>query len=198
MGGDGAPAGLPIRDSALSGDGPYRRLDRALHQLRSSLAAVIAEAEVLDVEGVNSARLRRACDGVLHRLEITEQISDALEYPGNRTRVVLLEDDEQLGLALMRRLARLGIDACLVTTWMAAVTWSTHGVLIADLSALESVNQEHLQHIRSCQPVILTGATTSTSKQGADRFGAFATFTKPADLTALAATIREHPASGSG
>jgi multidrug efflux pump subunit AcrA (membrane-fusion protein) len=195
---DGASPRLSICNPAMS-DGDFTfELGRALHRLRSALAAATTEAELLALDGVDSARLQRACRDALARLEFAERIGDALVSPSRRTSVVLLEDDEQLGLALLSRLNRLGFDACLVTTPVSALTWSRHGVLIADLSILESVAEEQVADVRRRQPVILTGATMTTAVQRADHFGAFATFTKPADMPTLAATIREHPASRSG
>ena len=166
---------------------------KALHRLRSMLAAIQAEAELLELDRVDVARLKGAVTEALNRLADVEATVPA--GMSSRPRVVLLEDDERVGAALVRRLARQGYDACLVFSVAMALSWAAGGLpLVADLTALEDATQAEIACVRKLRPIVLTGASYDEARKRATQFAPSVVLNKPLDVAGLSAILRGHRA----
>ena len=192
---DRSPARLSLRDAAVSDLTP-RRVKDALHGVRSSLAGVQAEAELLDLDGANVTRLMHLLKAAFARLATGEEHARTLGHTAQPRRVVLLEDDETVGTALLRRLGRAGFESCLVLSVESAVAWTTTGALmIADLTALEAASAAQVANIRDAHPIVLTGASADEAERRAQIFAPAAVLAKPVNFDLLAASLAGHPAS---
>ncbi len=177
-----------------------QHLTDVLHRLRSNLAGIQAEAEILELDGADADRLLTACALALEQLRKAEALSDQATAQRNEApRLVLLEDDERLGATLARRMLREGIETCLVQTVRSAIAWTSGGraLLAADLTALEAATEEETRAVRRVGPVVITGATLAAAKSRAKRFTPYEVLIKPVEPARLAALIRAHPSSES-
>ena len=173
-----------------------RRLDNILHSVRSSLAGVQAEAELLEMDGVNVARLMHVLETAFVRISTGEELARTLGSSAQSRRLVLLEDDERVGTALLRRLGRAGYESCLVLSVDSAVAWTRTGALmVADLTALEAASSAQVADIRDARPVVLTGASSDEAERRAQAFSPAAVLAKPVNFELLAASLAGHPAS---
>lgn len=175
-------------------------IESALHGARSSLAGVLAEVELLEIDGVDVARLRQLLEMALFRIGAGQQLLPDLSpaRDRSRSRVVLLEDDERVGSALLRRLDRAGYPSCLVLNVDSAVAWADSGaLLVADLSALEDATPAQILPLRTARPIVLTGASAHDGRRRAQIFSPATVLSKPLNFALLEASLNGHPASES-
>lgn len=177
-----------------SGETP---LAAALHRLRSTLARVQAEAEVLELDGVAVGGIVEGLGEAFGHLGDAEDAAlggeeVAATAPGEHPRAVVLEDDERLGLLLIRQLSRAGIPAALTTSLHAAIAHAgIGGLIVADLSALGEAEESDLVALRQVTLIVTTGASTGTAADAASRLEAFRSLIKPVALPVLVSSIQE-------
>lgn len=165
----------------------------ALHRLRSTLARVQAEAEVLGLDGANVAGVLGGLAEAFDYLAVIEAANEP-ELPAIEAApgvAVLLEDDHRLGVLLTRQLGRLGISSILAESIAAAIEHARCGAqLVADLSVLQIADADQIETIRELRPILITGAVGGAAELAADRFSARATYTKPVRIGDLARAIQ--------
>ena len=159
-------------------------MDR-LHRLRSALARVQAEAELLELDGTG-------VEGVMSGLAVALAELEGLEEAAASPPVaVVLEDEERLGVLTVRGLVRCGVPAVLATSLEPALRLAAAGaVLVADLSALAGEAETSAAAIHAVGPIIISGGTSAEARTLADGLGARAYFLKPVDHAELAAVVR--------
>lgn len=179
-------------------DRAHTSIKDVLHGVRSSLAGAQAEAELLEMDGVDVARVTQMIKLAIMRIATAEELAPTHNPDSAPNRLVLLEDDEMVGTALLRRLRRAGYDCCLVLDVEAALAWANTGAhLVADLTALETASTDQRARIQSEHPVVLTGASPEDGKRRAQVFAPAAVLAKPVNFEQLAASLDGHPASES-
>lgn len=157
-----------------------------LHRLRSALARVQAEVELLELDGGQVASL---AEGVAEAFKVLAAL-EAGPHRWFRPMAVVLEDEERLGILTTRALCRHGVPAVMAGDLNAAVLLAGAGaILVADLSALSTDSAEMQAAVRQLRPVILTGGVLSTVRVQAEELGARASYLKPVDVAALAADL---------
>lgn len=156
-----------------------------LHRLRSALARVQAEAELLELDEAAAGGIR---EGLERAFAVLEGMESAVELP----LAVVLEDEERLGLLTVRSLSRAGHLAVLATSLEAALQLASAGAaLIADLSALEGATLEQTRALRSARPIIVSGAAGESARETARGLRARAYFLKPVDTGRLMEALGE-------
>jgi len=167
----------------------------ALHQLRSALAATQAECELLEMDGTNVTGLQRALSESFRRLVRVEVLEQEQAADERSARVVLLEDDERVGAAIVRRLMRQGYDACLVLSVPMALRWiDSNATLVADLTALEEATPIEQVALRRHRPIVLTGAVAPEASRRSAPFLPRALLGKPLNVGDLDVILRDHRA----
>lgn len=165
---------------------------RSLHRLRSALARVRGELDLLDLDGVPVSDALDAVDDAVEALgQAEEAVSDDVSAAPAEVQVVLLEDEPRLAELTARRLRRAGLQVSIASTLAQALQLAATGaVLVADLSALElHISDELAPKVRETRPIIVSGGAGSAAKRAAERFGAHAFFLKPVDPSALVVAI---------
>ena len=157
-----------------------------LHRLRSALARVQAEAELMELDGT-------AIDGVRGGLENAFAALESLEAPALVGMAVVLEDEERLGALTVRALARLGQPAVLALALEPALRLAAAGAtLVADLSVVGVPSDSERRALRAARPIIVSGAGGDEAHGRADDLLARAYFLKPVQpkqlVDAIAAT----------
>lgn len=170
-----------------------------LHRLRSALARVRAEAELLELDGADARGLLEGLSAAFAVLESLEGLECGEGRPPSSVAVVL-EDEERLGALTVRALCRLGVPAVLALAAGPALELAEAGAtLVADLSAL-TLGGAEVDHaaVRAAQPIVVSGAASAEARARADELGARAYFLKPVEMEELVAAIRlRPPAAGS-
>ena len=162
-------------------------LEGALHRLRSAMARVQAEAEIMVLDGAAAGELLEATRAALARLTEAEDAVEVVRRDHVAGGLVVLEDDERLGIVLARRLERSGHSVCLAVTVRSAIVFaSRQRILLADLTALESATDTEAQLVAELRPVVMTGATYADAVSRAERFRARAVLSKPFEVDTLA------------
>jgi CheY-like chemotaxis protein len=165
--------------------------EHALHGVRSALARVRGELELLELDGTNTSDAQAAVDDALRALARAEEPAEAA-----KRRVVLLDDDLRLAELTARRLRRGGLDVAVVGEVAEALREvEAQDVLIADLGCLSAASPAERLLVRRLSPIIVSGGASSQSQALAAAMGARAFFLKPVDATALVAAINARPAA---
>ena len=173
---------------------------RSLHRLRSALARVRGELDLLDLDGHPVAEALAAVD---YALDALAEVERAVEPPAASVsapepaavdvQVVLLEDEARLAQLTARRLKRAGLGVSTAGSLAEALDTAAAGaVLVADLGALDGPADGDLTaRVRSLRPIIGSGGAGAAARRAAAAFQAHAFFLKPVDPDALVVAISE-------
>ena len=161
----------------------------SLHRLRSALARVQGEGELLALDGADTASLM---EGVADTFSVLEAME---ESRGLRGIAVVLEDEERLGLLTVKALCRRGVAAVLALSVDSALALAGAGAtLVADLSALDSAGAS-AETLRLIRPIVVSGAASGEARRRAETLAARAYLLKPVDVDALAGLLGVTPAA---
>ena len=167
-------------------------LASALHRLRSTLARAKAELERAAEDG--EAGLGDAHSRVLEDLREALELLGAVESAAlSLVRVLVLDDDGRLGELTARSLRRLGYEAEARTSMPAL---GPRDVVVFDLGLAEALDEATRSALQSVRPIVVTGATDSTSRSIAQALCAADYLVKPVEPPALAAAIERRIAEG--
>ena len=173
---------------------------RSLHRLRSALARVRGELDLLELDGHPVAEALAAVDHAVHALAEAEY---AVEPPASAfvsphpaaadVQVVLLEDEDRLAQLTARRLKRAGLGVATAASLVEALAATAAGaVLVADLGALDvQADGDLTARVRAIRPIIVSGGAGAAARRAAAAFQAHAFFLKPVDPGALVVAISE-------
>ena len=162
-------------------------LPAALHRLRSTLARMRAELELASMDGA-AAPIDRVLGDLREALELVGAVeSAALEV----VPVLVLDDDERLGELTARGLRRLGYEA---ESAARIRPLRPREIVVLDLSLSSAFDADALAMLRSCRPIVVTGATDPGSRALAEELGASDYLVKPVELEGLAAAINRRSA----
>ena len=124
---------------------------------------------------------------------LLSDMREALELLGNVestalgvVRVLVVDDDERLGELTARGLRRLGYDA---ESSVGMRTLRPREVVVFDLSVARSLDPSARASLRASRPIVLTGASDSSSRAVAADLDASDYLLKPVEPDALAAAI---------
>lgn len=177
-----------------------RSLGRSLHRLRSALARVRAELDLVELDGVAASAAQEALDAALEALAEAETAVDAPATPSAVARnceVVMFEDDHRLAQLTARRLERAGLSVRVTSTLQEALVEAGSGaVLVADLGALEPASEAERLAVRATRPILVSGGATAASRVAARQLDAHAFLLKPVSPDALVAAISARLVAG--
>ena len=165
----------------------------ALHRLRSALARLRGELELLELDGrAPGAEAFAALENALACLDRVE--AEVLIVPG---RVWVLDDDQRLAELTATRLARVGFSvSCAADVVSVLPQIGPNDRLVLDYGLLpDPLDAEVASMIRSVGTVVVSGSASPTSRSRALVAGALAYLLKPVDLGELATLLRL-PAEG--
>ena len=157
-------------------------VDRLLHQLRSTLARLKAEIELLRLDA------RIPDEGVAETVEQAIEQLTSVESAARASRsgtIILIDDDARLNAALARQLQRFGLtcrclpDAEAIDTSVAATR------IVADLGILRTTSAASLDRVRSLPMVVVSGSSDPLAREEARMYGARAFLIKPVEPAAL-------------
>jgi CheY-like chemotaxis protein len=164
-------------------------LSAALHRLRSTLARLKAELELVELDGA-APPTKRLLDDVREALAHLGAAEDASHLRGS---VLVVDDDVRLAEITARGLRRLGFDADASSSLRGLIAQE---VLVVDLSLLEALDAAAHQDVRASRPIVVTGATDARSRALATSVDASDYLVKPIELDDLAAAISRRMAEG--
>lgn len=170
-----------------TGSSPGPELAATLHRLRSTLARLKAELELVQTND-ETPRI----DRMLHDLREALDLVGAVEEAAFKVvRVLVLDDDERLGELTARGLRRLGYEA--ESTPMLRPLRSGE-VLVLDLGLVASLDADGRAVLRAARPIVVTGAADAASRSVATSLDASDYLIKPVELEDLAAAINRRMA----
>jgi len=167
-------------------------VDRLLHELRSTLARLKGEIELLAVPSDKTLQqeIRTSIDDVLRLL--TELETATSERSGGQSQgLVIIDDDIRLATAMVRQLTRLGFVATAQQSLEGLASRRPRGTrVVIDLGVLRKSDREDLEIVRTLGPIVMTGSADPLARLEASSYGATAFFIKPVSPEAVAAAIR--------
>jgi CheY-like chemotaxis protein len=168
---------------------PRRELATALHRLRSTLARLKAELELVEVDGTMPPvdRLLADLDEAFALLAAAETANHA---PGP-VPVLVLDDDERLAEITARGLRRMGFEA---DSGSAPRPLLAREILVFDLSLWPGLDATARKAVRAARPIVVTGATDPASRSLASSLEASDYLVKPVELDELVAAINRRTA----
>jgi CheY-like chemotaxis protein len=162
-------------------------VDRLLHQLRSTLARLKAEVELLRLDG-------RPPDGAI--ADTLEQVFvnlgrvESAMQSGMPNAVIVIDDDHRLSSAMSRQLQRHGLHCSAVDSVERLANWLPPGTkLVIDLSALRVASRSSIERIRSHPMVAMSGSSDPLAREEARMYGARDYLIKPVDVDHLLRTL---------
>lgn len=183
-----------------SGEAP---LAAVLHRLRSTLARVQAEAELLELDGVAVGGILEGLGeafGYLGDAQVAASggNEDAARVPGEDPRVVVLDDDVRLAALTAQRLQSRGIEASWASSLQALPTAATTAsIIVVDLGLLESAKAEELASLPWSRTIIVSGGAAHASQARARLLGAYEFLAKPVNIAELARMVNRLTAASS-
>ena len=174
---------------SVIGSSPSPELASALHRLRSILARMRAELEVVEAGGERPtidavhADLRQALD----MLAEVEALALGL------VRVIVLDDDERLGELTARALRRVGFDAESART---VRPLRLHELVVLDLSLTEGIDASTRALLKRARPIVVTGATDPAARAAAAELDAADYLIKPVELEDLVEALKRRAGAG--
>ena len=177
-------------DSQPRGD--RTEVDRLLHQLRSTLARLKAELEVL--QGAGPAGIANPLDSAVEAIGLLTALEAAARRQENPI-VFLVDDDHRLGAAIGELLTRSGFAMHVHTRLSDIPAHVPVGArLIVDLSVLRLARPADRSRIKCLKPIVLTGSTDPLAATEAVSYGAAECLVKPVDVALLIAMLlgRDH------
>jgi CheY-like chemotaxis protein len=163
-----------------------------LHRLRSTLARLRGELELLELDGQPPSRpVFEALDEVFAWLERLERLA-----MGPAIEVVVADDDVRLAELTAERLRRLGFDVSTVNDLSSALDQVGTGAhLVVDYGLIAEVSGPVLERVRLSRMIVVSGAVSEAARERALSLGALAYLVKPVEMTELARLLRT-PAEG--
>ena len=172
-------------------------VERLLHQLRSTLARLKAELELLRLDSrPPDNAVSETIHTVFTELEALESTVRGSTDDKNRL-VVLIDDDQRLASAMSRQLQRYGLH-CRVTTDIDDIAefLPSRTRLVIDLSILRTASRSSLHRLRAFPTVVMSGSSDPLAMEEATFYGAGAYLTKPVDPEQLLQILSSLPGSG--
>ena len=167
---------------AATGSSSSPELAAALHRLRSTLARLKAELELAHEEGVvaPAERILADVDEALGQLRAVERAALGL------VTVLVIDDDARLAELTARGLRRLGYDSNSTDSFRESLPGE---VVVFDLGLYSGLDEEARAALRSARPIVVTGATDSSSRALAQSLNASDYLVKPVEVVDLADAI---------
>jgi ActR/RegA family two-component response regulator len=168
-------------------------VDRLLHELRSTLARLKAEIELLD-PGTGAASLlaiRTSLDDVL---ALVTDLETATSPPpsGLAQDVVIVDDDSRLATAMARQMSRLGFAAVALPGLEGLASLVANGArVVIDLSVLRRGGFDDLNAVRRLRPIVMSGSADPLARLEAASYGATAFLMKPVSPESVALAMRD-------
>jgi len=174
---------------SATGSSPSPELPAALHRLRSTLARLKAELELVqaDGKGAPAERLLGDLNEALVLLQAVEQAAFGV------VPILVLDDDARLGDLTARGLRRLGYDA---NSAGAARELRPGELVVFDLGLEAGLSEGARSALKAARPIVVTGATDPGSRALAAGLDASDYLVKPVELDDLVAAIRRRIAEG--
>jgi CheY-like chemotaxis protein len=162
-------------------------VDRLLHELRSTLARLKAEIELLSGSDQQAKRdVQGSVDDALRLLGSLEEARRAAAWP----HVLVIDDDQRLASVTARQLRRLGFSTEVFQNLSAIPETAESGTrAIVDLSVLRLAKTAERDHLRAFRPIVVSGSSDPIARIEADSYGAADYLLKPVDPETLRATL---------
>jgi ActR/RegA family two-component response regulator len=160
---------------------------RLLHELRSTLARLKGEIELMDVpDEVARGRVLESVADALRALESVEDAHRAITRPY----VFVIDDDERLAGATAKQLHRLGFGAQALRS-LADIPDPADSTAraVVDLSVLRLARRDQRERLQRYKPIVVSGSSDPAAKREAISYGAAAYLVKPVDLNVLFDTL---------
>ena len=157
-------------------------VDRLLHQLRSTLARLKAEIELMEPNAAPSqVDAQDTVDEALVLLASVERL-----YRPNSPDILVVDDDSRLASATVKQLLRMGVHAQALSNLSAIPpSVSPTSRLIVDLGVLRLASQSQRDRLRPLLPIVVSGSTDPRARREALSYGAAAYFVKPVEPETL-------------
>jgi CheY-like chemotaxis protein len=173
-------------------------VDRLLHELRSTLARLKAEVELLDPD-TSAAQLqviRTSLDDVLAL--VTEVETATLTPPSGESQgLVIIDDDSRLATAMARQMIRLGFAAIAQQGLEGLASLPvTRTKVVIDLGVLRKGERSDLEIVRRFHPIVMTGSADPLARLEASSYGAAAFLVKPVSPESVALAMRDTQDAG--
>lgn len=176
-----------------SGETP---LAAALHRLRSTLARVQAEAEVLELDGVAVGGIVEGLGEAFGHLGDAEDAAlgggeVAATAPGEHGGVVVvIDDDVRLAALTAQRLNSRGIQASAISSIRSLPADAPNpSIVVVDLGLLESANSDELVSLPWSRTIVVSGAEANAANARARLLGAYGFLAKPVRISELTRMI---------
>jgi len=158
-------------------------VDRLLHQLRSTLARLKAELEVVRLdERPPGAGVWETLDDVFTDLGHVESAARHL----TSSEVIVVDDDQRLASAMSRQLQTYGLRCQAVNNVDALATLlPSKAKLVIDLGALRLASRSSLERLSIHPMVVISGSSNPLAKEEARMYGARHFLVKPVDADHL-------------
>ncbi|MGH7760535.1 MAG: hypothetical protein ACREOY_03850 [Candidatus Dormibacteraceae bacterium] len=164
----------------------------ALHRLRSTLARLKAELELVESDGAESGP-SRPLDDLNEALMLLQAVEQAV-FGVVPVPVLVVDDDARLAELTARGLRRLGYDADSTNTVRA---FRPNEIVVFDLGLAPALDQSARVALKAARPIVVTGATDPGSRAVAANFDASDYLVKPVEVEDLAAAIQRRMAEKS-
>src|SRR5438270_2982280 len=162
-------------------------VDRLLHELRSTLARLKAELDLLAAEDQQEKR------NVLDSVDDALRVLDSLELAERVTTpplVLVIDDDQRLASITARQLARLGFSTQVLENLSAVPAATEVGTrAVVDLGVLRLAGEDERDQLRLLRPIVVSGSTDPIARIEAESYGASDYLTKPVDLDDLRTSL---------
>jgi CheY-like chemotaxis protein len=168
-----------------------RALSTALHRLRSTLARIQGEAELLELRGTAVAGLKQGINEALDSLGELESIA-TISQQANLTmtsRVAIIDDDRRLAELTAERLRARGITAEAGSDLGLLDRVSSSALIVIDLSVLVRSAATDVERLRSHRFAIVSGDATLQAQSASQTFGAAIFLLKPVPMNRLLAWV---------
>jgi ActR/RegA family two-component response regulator len=170
-------------------------VDRLLHELRSTLARLKAEIELLDPgPGAGAASLSAIRSSLDDVLALVTDLETATSPPpsGLAQDVVIVDDDSRLATAMARQMSRLGFAAVALPGLEGLASLVANGArVVIDLSVLRRGGFDDLNAVRRLRPIVMSGSADPLARLEAASYGATAFLMKPVSPESVALAMRD-------
>lgn len=179
---------------------PSRQPGVTLHQLRSTLARVQAEIELMEMNGVSVSHVLDAMAEVFKLLasvegEVMASSNAPASSPQSDGVVVVIDDDARLGALTAERLSRRGFTAIYQRDLAACEMLPRDCTVLIDLGVLAAAGPAELDELQRRPLIAVSGQVGQDAKISAARLGAATLLNKPLSLLELVAAISQMQAA---